>query len=461
MKLPKKYYWSNFPKINIPQIPGVYFFENENKIIYIGKSVNIKNRLKSYRKSPLLPKTNLMISQTKYFRFIRLNNEYQALILESQMIKKYQPKYNIEEKDDKSYLYIHITDDKLPLIKFIREKQIGDLLNIKYIYGPFLDSKEIIKLLKSIRRYYPFSTHNVGKRVCNYNQMGLCDPCPTYINQQNQKNQKILIKEYKNNIKCIKNILSGKPDKLIINLKKLISKYSLEENYEKAGENHKKLLFLQKLSQNQTRKNIDLKSVNFNSDIKKFELAKTLSFIQKYVNTKNIFYIECYDISHSYGQYLSASLVSYKNGIRYTPGFRLFNIHQTNSFSDTDSMFELGQRRRQHLSDWGKPDLILLDGGFGQISSFKKGLEQKNILVVGIEKESNSFVLPYEAPTSLPSRYLVKGNKNKNNYIRVRINNRIVRNFISRIRDDAHHFANKHRKQKMKKDYSRQTSHSK
>src|SRR5258708_26848424 len=163
---------------NIPSDPGVYQFKDENGVVlYVGKAKNLKNRLTSYFLTNLLPKTAQMVSLATDVSYIKVNSEFEALLLEANLIKKYKPKYNIALKDDKSPLYIGITKDKYPRIITFRKKDMSNL-DLKASFGPFLDGGGATRILRIIRRIIPFSQHLPSKRICLYKQLGFCNPCP-------------------------------------------------------------------------------------------------------------------------------------------------------------------------------------------------------------------------------------------------------------------------------------------
>src|SRR3989344_3340287 len=174
--------------MNIPYTPGVYFFKSaKGKIVYIGKAKNLHNRLRNH---PMLDKADKLEWQ-------ETGSEIEALIIESQFIKKYKPLYNISLRDDKSYAYIEITDENFPKILITRRKGIG----------PFTNSTELRSALKAIRKLIPYCTckqkHN---RPCLNAHIGKClGFCCLKV-----PSLKFQVTSYRKNIIIIKNIFSGK-----------------------------------------------------------------------------------------------------------------------------------------------------------------------------------------------------------------------------------------------------------
>src|SRR5258708_17394993 len=144
---------------NIPLKPSIYQFkDNAGKVIYVGKAKNLKNRLNSYFTNQLLPKTAQMIATAETVSCIKVESEFEALLLEANLIKKYNPKYNIQLKDDKSPLYIGITKDMYPRVITFRKPEALKL-NLKTYYGPYLSGYSAKQILKTIRKIFPYSTH--------------------------------------------------------------------------------------------------------------------------------------------------------------------------------------------------------------------------------------------------------------------------------------------------------------
>src|SRR4030043_2316710 len=192
----------------IPENPGVYiFFGKNNRKLYVGKSKNLKSRIRSYLLSNLLPKTKSMINEASFLSFINVTSELEALLLEAKLVKKYKPFYNIALKDDKNPLYIKIVNEEYPRIITVRKPELTK--SIAY-YGPFPDTVSVYSVLKMLRKIFPFSQHKLGKKTCLYKQMGLWAPCPNEINSINDPNNKnILKRKYIKNIRSIKKILDG------------------------------------------------------------------------------------------------------------------------------------------------------------------------------------------------------------------------------------------------------------
>ncbi len=212
--------------LNIPENPGVYFFFNsKNQIIYIGKAKNLKNRVRQYFRQNdsryLIP---LLVEETVKIDFIITRNEETALILENEQIKKYKPKYNIDLKDDKTYPFIAITNEKFPRIVLTRNLN----KNYKYIKGPFSSAIQLKNTIKALNSFFMLKTcKKMPKTACLNKQLGIClAPCEN----------KEIEKTYKKKIQNLIEILNGKKwNDFVAKIEKEIETSASKLMFEKAG----------------------------------------------------------------------------------------------------------------------------------------------------------------------------------------------------------------------------------
>lgn len=399
-------------KLNWPKCAGVYTFWFKNTPIYIGKSINLKARLLSYFQKDVNIKTHQMVTNADKVTFIKVTSELEALLLEAYLVKKHKPKYNILLKDDKHALYIVITKEQFPRVLAVR-KLVSNQYSLKNTFGPFPNSSMVAKILKNIRKVLPYSDHKIGKRVCFYNHLGLCNPCPNTISSNED------IKLYRKNIRNIRLILSRKFNKVRNSLEKEMLIKSKEEDFEKAKELRDKLKIFDYITQEKTKEtdfilNPNIVEDKINEQLHKLELLLKISPIKR---------IECFDIAHLQGAYATASMVVFVDGVKSEKDYRHFKINQENKQSDYDSMREIAQRRIKHIDDWGKPDVIIVDGGLGQLNVFNEFYSKLNIPIFGIAKNPDRLIF-------------VNGNK-----INLRKYNISL---LSQIRDEAHRFARRY-----------------
>ncbi|AEE13852.1 excinuclease ABC, C subunit [Thermodesulfobium narugense DSM 14796] len=230
---------------DIPELPGVYmFFSKEKKPLYVGKAINLLNRLRNYLKSKSHDqKTALMLSEASYLDFIIVRNEYEALILEMTLIKEKVPKYNVQLRDNKSYPYIKIDfNEDFPALELFRGKPRGEK-NVLYI-GPYPDGSNLRSLLRYINNVLPLrkcskSTFKNAKSFCIRYQMKQClAPCVGLANKE----------EYKKMLMIAKDWLSGDLERVKKDLVREIERFSSEENFEQAARLRDSLSYIESFS---------------------------------------------------------------------------------------------------------------------------------------------------------------------------------------------------------------------
>ena len=528
----------------IPKQPGVYqFFSREKKIIYIGKAKNLKKRVSSYfTKNITSQKTKNLVKNIADLKHVVVSSESDALLLENSLIKKFQPKYNILLRDDKTYPWICIKKERFPRVMFTR-KLIKD--GSEY-FGPYTNKKTINVLLDLINNLFPirssnynFSEHQINSKNSPLFLRILKKGGNTLIlgftnnTESDDPNALISEKEYDSSIYTIKQILKGKfgPSKDFLKNKML--EYSKKMDFENAQKLKEKLGLLLNYQSRSTVVNPKLNNVDVfsiisdnthcyinylevafgrivrfhNLEVKKkleetdrdvllfclvelrrkfssknktiitpfkfnelshlksivpkagdnkkiLELSKKNATIYKLEKLKKIqiidperhvkrimnsmkvdlklkefpLTIDCFDISNIQGSYTVASCVVFKNGKPYKNGYRKYNIKSVSGPDDFASMKEVVFRRYKRLIDEEKelPNLIIVDGGKGQLSSSVsalKSLKLEDIPVLGIAKRLEEIFYPND-PIPL---YLDKRSE--------------TLKIIQHIRNEAHRFA--------------------
>jgi excinuclease ABC subunit C len=395
---------------------GVYKFYNlKNELIYVGKATNLKSRVRSYFGPQKTTRPiEQMIHEIKKIKTIKTDSVLEAIILEANLIKKYQPKYNVDGKDDKSWNYILVTKDDYPQIKTLRQHEYkmelakNSFFSKKYkkIFGPFpgLKTKEMLDLLQKI--FFISFCKPASKRACLDYQIHRClGVC----------NGKISAKDYK--VKVIKpllSFLSGNKKKLIKDLEKKMKEEAKKNNFEEAGRIRNQIVNLKKIY------DVTLLNKNFIND--------------DFDEQKNILRIEAYDISNLGKENKVASLVVFEKGLALKSDYRKFKIKNIVGQSDVDCLKEVFNRRLKYLNNNSKnsfsikPDLILVDGGKPQVSSVLKILKENNfdIPLIGIAKGKN---------------------RKKNDFIFATKDENVInwilknKNILISARDEAHRFA--------------------
>ncbi len=221
-----------FKKLHLPSEPGVYVFKYHKQILYIGKATSLYERVRSYFANDLLatrsPLIADMVFKANKIDFIKTDSVLEALILEAELIKKHQPKYNTKEKDDKSYNYVIITKEDFPRVLIERGRNLEKIgLKIQATFGPFTNGTQLKEALKIIRKIFPYRDTcklNQDRPCFNYG-IGLCPgTCIGAISKT----------EYTKTIKNIKLFFSGKKKNILKNLEKEMSDFAKKQEFEKA-----------------------------------------------------------------------------------------------------------------------------------------------------------------------------------------------------------------------------------
>ncbi len=353
----------------LPVDPGVYFHKNSNgEIIYVGKAAVLKNRVRQYfQKTKKDPKTEALVREIADTDWIVVDNEMDALFLESEMIKRYMPKWNILLRDDKTVSYVRIDmKSEVPYVTFTRNP-IDD--KATYI-GPFYGKSAVEKAVRSLRRIFPYYVKPyTGKKTLD-TDLGLTPGIE--VNRSTPS-------DYKRNLRKLIKYLEGGREKLLKDLEKTMQDEAKAGNFELAAEARDQLMGLKEL-----KKKIifsDKEFLDISSD-------QALSGLQKLLGLPEPpRRIEGYDISHQSGTDTVGSMVVFINGASARDEYRKFKI-RTSKNDDLKSMREVLTRRLKH-KEWSYPDLIILDGGITQVNAILPITAPFNIPVIGRDKSGD------------------------------------------------------------------------
>jgi len=370
----------------LPLSPGVYqFIGAKGEILYIGRATSLRRRTLQYFQKKLEPRIAEMVSLARNIKTINTDTVLEAILLEARLIKKHWPKYNVKDKDDRSFSYVVFAKGDYPKPIIVRGRELEKFpKGSAKIFGPFQNGKLIKDTLKIIRKIFPYSTcrPNSGKPCFDY-QIGLCPgACVGGISA----------KDYQNNISNIIKIFEGKKKELI---KKLMKSDPIAAQ--------------------------GLKHIQDVALITRDELSGASEASR----------IEAYDISHFAGQEAVGAMAVFINGEPDKAHYRLFNIHAPAS-DDLRALEEMIVRRLNH-PEWPLPDIFVIDGGRPQVDFLKKIFADKRIAkpFVGLSKLGGDKLV-YPAGASRDLRELAESSKN----------------LFQRARDEAHRFGNMARKRK-------------
>lgn len=403
--------------------PGVYCFKKNKEFLYIGKAASLRERVKSHFAKASW-RDRLFIDLVQRIGYIETDSEIEALIMEAGLIKKYQPKYNVVWRDDKNYFFVGIAKEKIPWIFITHQPKKETFRKVEYI-GPFVEGKTLKETLKVLRKIFPYY---IAKKhpptPCLWCHLGLC-PGP----DPNEK-------EYRKNITNLTSFLKGKKQTVLKNLKTDMERAAKNEDFEKAAAIRDRIFSFERVLAH-TR--IFGPARVFRPEEKKW------SDVQKYIlgvlglpqaGSNKISRIEAYDISNIQGEHATGSMVTFIDGKTDKNLYRRFKIKISGKPDDVAMIKEVLGRRFAH-TEWGFPDLVLIDGGKAQLNAARHvigGLRRLKIPVISLAKRKNELYTENE-----PGPLLLKKLP------------REIFNLILQLRDEAHRFAiGYHRKLRLK-----------
>lgn len=416
----------------LPHAPGVYLFRSkEGTILYVGKARDLKRRVSQYaqRDDAIGPKTALLVSQIATVETIETQSEFDAILLEADRIRTYQPKYNAIAKDDKSPLYVTFTvSEELPRILCLRKTSVVHKRGVR-IYGPFQSGRTVRNLLRQLRSIAPYCTQKKRDGTpCFYTHLGLCNPCPSVIARMEPgTSRKRLVSAYRKNIYRLDGIFSGKSLNVLRGLEKEMNALAKKQRFEQAQETKLYVDRLKMLLAHHYDPNLYLADEGFLEDANRQELTALADSISPYIaGLTNLNRIECIDISNTFGAYATGSLVVLEQGRPSKRWYRRFKIRTLDAPNDFAMVAEVVRRRLAH-TEWPYPNLLVIDGGKGQVSAAKNVLEQNKLTIplIGLAKRFEEIVLPVTAGWKT---------------IRLPRANRGL-HVLERIRDESHRFA--------------------
>jgi excinuclease ABC subunit C len=386
-----------FKKLKIPNKSGVYFFYKGKDLLYIGKATSLRDRVKSYFGKELIntrgPAILDMVTQATSIKWQETDSVLEALILEASLIKKYQPKYNTKEKDNKSFNYVCITDEKIPKVLIVRGRNLNNRTKEKLfsgprtredegpdhsksfsfssVFGPFPNGSQLKEAMKIIRRIFPY----IDKDSLKKNNK-------VFYEQLELTPENIL--QYKNNIKNLKLFFEGKKKSVINNFKKEMLSYAKKKEFEKADIIKKRIFALNHINDIALIKDGFLQTEHFarSSD----EGGRGARSSQNALPAR--LRIEAYDIAHLGGKNMVGVMTVIENGELEKSEYKKFIIKTQDRSNDVGALEEVLSRRFRH-TEWGLPSLVVMDGGVAQVNIAKSVLNryQFKIPVASVVKD--------------------------------------------------------------------------
>ena len=366
------------------------------KILYVGKAGNLRRRVASYFERPHDVRIQTLVARIATIDYRDTDTAIEALILEAELIKKLSPPFNVKEKDDKSFLYIKILKEKFPRVVLVRGRDIAKKGGKQF--GPFTSASSAREALKTLRKMFPWSTHDPGrigtfKRPCFDYEIGLCPgTCIGVISR----------KDYMKNIGRLKLFLEGKKVQVIKNLEKEMTAAGRKLEFEKATKLRGQIFALR-----------HIEDTAFISD-SEIVMPKAGDLPVR------PFRIEGYDISNISGTSAVGAMVVFENGKSNRNEYRKFKIRSVVGPNDVGMLAEVLERRFRHAG-WRLPDLILIDGGLPQTNA--------------------AYRVMRAAGLRIPLIGLAKGPGRKRNDIIGLIPRNVSLGTLIQVRNEAHRFA--------------------
>ena len=419
----------------LPKSPGVYFHKDvRGEIIYVGKAAVLRNRVRQYfqKSRGRDPKTEALVMEITDIDWMCVDSELEALFLEAEMIRRYLPRYNIMLRDDKALSYIRIDYDSDYPTVITSRRPLDD--GARY-FGPYSSTYAVRQSLKLLRRIFPFATRRIPgqKRATLHYHLGL-DP--------GLEEGKTSLEDYRANLRKLIAIIQGKRKTIIKELERDMKRASKASEFEQAAKLRNQIFALQGLD-----KQVIFSDKEFLDISKDHALAELVDLLSLSAFPRRI---EGYDISHMQGSDVVASMVVFTNGVSDKAQYRKFKtkVNQNNDFYNMNETLKrrLSERNR---SSWGLPDLVLIDGGKGQLDAAIKARDEmgcEKIPFIGLAKREEQLVIENNKSRitlNMSSLHQLGGFSTESQdftLVNLPHNTNLVK-LLQRIRDESHRFA--------------------
>ncbi|MFA6603298.1 MAG: UvrB/UvrC motif-containing protein [Patescibacteria group bacterium] len=398
----------------LPAVPGVYLMKGERgRLLYVGKATSLRSRVSSYFVRPADARIAKMVTLIRRIDYLPTPTTIEALVLESRLIKKYQPPYNILEKDDKSYIHLAFTREPFPRPVMIRGHELARMPKRQFlrVFGPFDSASDVQAALDALRRVFPWTLCRPGaKRPCFYRHLGLCPGVCT---------DEISSRDYRRIISQLFLFFDGRRSRVLAEIERAMRVAAAAENYEEAAALRNRL-----------------RQLGHIQDIA--VLRRRDAGLDQFVDAFGR--IEGYDISNIGGRQAVGSLVVFEDGRPRKTEYRRFIVRTERDAGDVAMLAEVLERRFRHAPPrrgggagaprgrWPLPDLMLVDGGAAQVAAARRVLKRHrlDLPVIGVAKgpDRKRDELIYDHGDHELARLAAA-----------------VRPLFQRVRDEAHRFA--------------------
>ncbi len=402
-------------------------------MLYVGKAKDLAKRIAQYRQGrEISPHKQLLVREAVKVKYQLLASELEALLVEAELVHRYQPRFNILLKDDKSPIYVVITREDWPRVLTARQREIAKGKFKGDIYGPFSSAYTLHKVLRTIRPIFrwcnrvrprPGSDPGLGltPRPCFYYHLNLCSGACLGL---------ITAAQYRADIVRLRQFLRGRVGLVLRQLKKEITAKANVQKFEEAAGLREQYQAIQQITDPAYRWEPDVALPRLRSEfglqgvrLLREMIAQDLELGESWQPRR----IECYDVSNLQGKLATVSLVTFIDGVADPSEYRIFHVRNLDT-PDDYAMLRQVLRRRQNHPEWGIPDLVLIDGGRGQLNAVQTVWRWPRP-VVGIAKR--------------PDRLVIR--QTDGHFIFHPVDQlSLAGELLQQLRDEAHRFAKKH-----------------
>lgn len=375
----------------LPETPGVYLMKDaQGRVLYIGKAKSLKNRVSTYfHESYGDPRIRAMIAKIEEIDTLQAPSEVDALLMEARLIKDVKPRYNDRLKDDKSFTMLAITSfDDFPKVWVRRETD--DIA--AEMYGPFTSAGDLRDAIRVLQRVFKFATCEIEMRAddpkrrhfrpCLLHAIRRCTaPCADRISKE----------KYAADVDAFRKVLLGKRDEVLAELEARMKEASKRLDFERAAELRDQVRALRSLAKHAEKEFLEGDITPMDPKEGLDELARTLS-LPAVPRT-----IEGVDIAHVQGDESVGSVVCFVDGIPFKSGYRRYRIRGVQGIDDYAMIKEVVTRRFRRLQEEERvfPDILLIDGGVGQLNSAAAALDALGVkppLLLSLAKEEETLI---------------------------------------------------------------------
>jgi excinuclease ABC subunit C len=407
-----------------PTTSGVYLMKDRaGRVIYVGKAKNLRARAASYflKAAADERRTADLIKEICDIDFLECDSEVDALLAEARLVKDIQPKFNSDLKDDKTFPYLEITTrEDFPRVEVTREpKSSGTKL-----YGPFTSAGSLRGAVQALQKVFKFRTCSLDIEEADERWRWFRPCLLASINQCTAPcNLRISKDEYRHDINRLKMFLDGNKKRLLKEMTAEMDEASKALNFEKAARLRDEIRMLETLDQ---RGDLD---EDVQPEVFYIDPKKGLSGLKKVLKLdKTPRTIEGVDIAHLGGDETVASLVQFIDGLPFKPGYKRYRIRGVQGIDDFRSIHEVVARRYQRLHDEAEvfPDILLIDGGRGQLNAALAAFRELQIappVVISLAKREEEIYVPEQDEPLRLSRQA------------------FALRLLQYVRDEAHRFA--------------------